>query len=95
MVDNLYMNILISSIDENRVIGFNGKIPWDIPEFVTYFEDITIGHTIVTGRTTWASMQYAYIYGRRNIVLTKNPEKWSYRVKDVQHKDFGPFFVKT
>jgi dihydrofolate reductase len=58
----------------DRVIGaFNG-IPWagKVPGEMQIFKDRTMGAAVVMGRTTWDSLMFRPLPGRRNIVLTRN-----------------------
>lgn len=44
---------LIVAYSKNRVIGFNGKIPWKIKGEQSRFRDLTTGNTVVMGRKTF------------------------------------------
>ncbi|HRR50994.1 MAG TPA: dihydrofolate reductase [Candidatus Cloacimonas sp.] len=57
--------------DLNRVIGKNGKLPWDIPEYLARFKKITTGYPVIMGKTTWKSIGKA-LPGRQNIVISKD-----------------------
>ena len=61
---------MIAAMSENRVIGANGKLPWDIPADLTRFRAITMGHAVLMGRKTYESIGHP-LPGRRNIVLTR------------------------
>lgn len=61
---------LIAAMSEDRVIGRDGKLPWNIPADLARFKSITMGHTVVMGRKTYQSIGRA-LPGRRNIILTK------------------------
>jgi dihydrofolate reductase len=63
---------LIAAVAENRVIGTEGKLPWHISEDLKRFKRLTMGHTIVMGRKTYASIGRP-LPGRRNVVLTSHP----------------------
>ncbi|WP_040822987.1 dihydrofolate reductase [Nocardia jiangxiensis] len=67
---------LIWSQTRDRVIGANGGIPWQIPEDVQHFQDVTSGRTIIMGRRTWDALpdQARVAPDRRTIVITRNPE---------------------
>lgn len=67
---------LIWAQSTSGVIGRDGGIPWSLPEDVARFKDLTIGHTVVMGRLTWESLpaRFRPLPGRRNVVLTRNPE---------------------
>lgn len=64
--------IIIAAYNKKRVIGRNGKIPWDIPADRKRFKEITTGHAVLMGRKTFESIG-APLSGRRNIILTHNP----------------------
>lgn len=53
-------------------IGFQGKMPWHVPEDLTFFKKTTKGHTIVMGRKTFESIGSKPLPNRKNIVLTKS-----------------------
>ena len=61
---------LIAAMSENRVIGCNGVVPWDIPEDRRRFRELTMGHPVVMGRKTFESIGHP-LPGRQTIVLTK------------------------
>ena len=46
------MLALIAAFAQNRIIGRDGRIPWDIPEEKHRFRDLTMGHVSVMGRRT-------------------------------------------
>lgn len=67
------MNLsLIAAMSTNRVIGFQGRLPWHLPLDLKYFRDTTWGHSVIMGRLTWDSVGRP-LRGRRNIVITRNP----------------------
>lgn len=55
---------------ENRVIGRNGAIPWDLPGDRRRFRELTWGHPVIMGRRTFESIGRP-LPGRRNIVLSR------------------------
>ena len=61
---------LIAAVAENRVIGRNNSLPWDIPEDMERFRRITMGHPVILGRKTFEIVGHP-LPGRKNIVLTK------------------------
>lgn len=63
---------LIAAVAENRVIGRNGAIPWDLPADRRRFRELTWGHPVIMGRRTFESIGHP-LAGRRNIVLTRQP----------------------
>ena len=62
---------LIAAVAKNRVIGRDGKIPWDLPEDRAYFREKTLGRPLVMGRRTLESIGKP-LPGRRCIVLSRN-----------------------
>ena len=48
-------------------------MPWHIPEELAWFKQHTLGKVVVMGRKTWVSLGKP-LPGRRNIVLSTNPD---------------------
>lgn len=63
------MIALVVAHGTNRVIGNQGRIPWDLPEDLHHFRDLTTGHAIVMGRKTYESIGRP-LPGRLNIVVS-------------------------
>jgi dihydrofolate reductase len=63
---------IIAAMAENRVIGLNGMIPWDISDDRRRFRELTMGHPIIMGRKTFESIGRP-LPGRRNIILSRRP----------------------
>lgn len=61
----------IAAMSLNRVIGRAGRIPWHLPEDFKWFKQMTMGHVLVMGRTTFQSIGRA-LPGRETIVLTRS-----------------------
>lgn len=64
---------IIVAVDENRAIGKNNQLLWDIPEDLKHFRDITTGHPVIMGERTYQSIGRA-LPNRTNIVLSHNPD---------------------
>jgi len=64
---------LIASMSENRVIGRDNAIPWDIPVDRRRFREITTGHPLIMGRRTFESIGRP-LPGRTTIVLTRRSD---------------------
>lgn len=64
---------LIAAVAKNGCIGQNGKLPWNIPEDMKHFRDLTMGHVVLMGRKTWESLpeKFRPLPGRTNVVLTR------------------------
>lgn len=63
---------LIAAMDRNRAIGKGGRLPWHLPDDLRRFKTLTLGHTVLMGRKTFESIGRP-LPGRRNVVLTRNP----------------------
>ncbi|MDX2109021.1 MAG: dihydrofolate reductase [Verrucomicrobiota bacterium] len=70
MIETLPQWKAIAAMARNRVIGQNGRIPWNIPEELKWFRKCTTGHTIVMGRKTWDSLGKP-LPNRLNLVLSR------------------------
>jgi dihydrofolate reductase len=48
-------------------------MPWHLPEDSRRFKDLTWGHAVIMGRTTWDSLpaRFRPLPGRENLVLTR------------------------
>ena len=66
------MNLIVAA-DDNNIIGRAGQLPWHLPDDLRRFKAITLGHAIIMGRLTFKSIGRP-LPGRRNIVLSRNPE---------------------
>jgi dihydrofolate reductase len=67
---------LIWAQSASGVIGRAGNIPWQLPEDMSRFRNLTMGHTVVMGRRTWESLpaRVRPLPGRRNVVLTRQTD---------------------
>ena len=63
----------IVAMSSNRVIGKDGGLPWHLPRDMKFFKSTTMGHHVIMGRESFASMDYRPLKGRTNIVLTRDP----------------------
>ncbi len=64
--------LLIAVMAANRVIGRDGETPWHIPEELLFFKETTMGHPLIMGRRTFASLP-GPLPGRENIILSRDP----------------------
>lgn len=64
---------LIAAMDENRVIGRENQMPWDLPSDRKQFHAITRGHPIIMGRKTYESIGRP-LSARTNIVLSRQQD---------------------
>lgn len=61
---------LIAAISRNRVMGREGRIPWDLPADRQRFKALTMGHPLIMGRKTFESIGRP-LPGRQTIILTR------------------------
>nr|MBA2689791.1 dihydrofolate reductase [Burkholderiales bacterium] len=64
---------LVVAMAENRALGVANRLPWHLPADLKHFRALTMGHPIIMGRKTFDSIGRV-LPGRRNIVVTRNPE---------------------
>lgn len=67
---------IIAAMTPKRVIGNKGKLPWmskDVPGELKWFQEVTLGHTVIMGRSTWESLppKFRPLSGRYNIVVSR------------------------
>ena len=67
------LSIIVAQAD-NRAIGKNNDLLWHLSGDLKRFKALTMGHPVVMGRRTWESLPKRPLPGRRNIVLTQNPD---------------------
>lgn len=60
----------IVAVSQNGIIGADGKIPWKLPEDMKRFKQMTMGHHLIMGRTTYESIGRP-LPGRTTIVLSR------------------------
>lgn len=64
---------IIAAISENKVIGRDNKLPWNIPEDLKRLKRITLNHPIIMGRKTYDSIGKP-LPNRINIILTRDKQ---------------------
>ena len=65
----------IVAMDDARVIGFQGRLPWKLPQDMEHFRTLTINHVVIMGRKTWDSLPQRFkpLPQRTNIVVSRTP----------------------
>lgn len=66
---------IIAAVANNRVIGKDNTLIWNIPADMAHFKALTSGQTVIMGRKTWESLppRFRPLPGRRNIVISRQP----------------------
>lgn len=64
---------IIAAISENRVIGRDNNLPWNIPDDLRRFCKLTTGYPVVMGRRTFESIGRP-LPARTNLVISRNPQ---------------------
>jgi dihydrofolate reductase len=64
------MKRLVVAYDQDHGIGVNGDLPWgrDLPADLRHFRALTLGRTVIMGRTTYESV--GALPDRENVVVT-------------------------
>jgi dihydrofolate reductase len=63
---------IVVAVARNGVIGQGGGLPWRLPADLRFFKRVTMGHHLIMGRKTWASIGRP-LPGRTMVVLTRDP----------------------
>lgn len=64
---------LVVAVAENGVIGHRGAMPWHLPADLAHFRQLTTGHPVLMGRSTFEAIGRPLPH-RRNLVLTRRPD---------------------
>ncbi len=64
---------LIAAMTKNQVIGYQNKLPWQLPQELQYFRHMTLEKPILMGHKTFLSMGSRPLPKRQNIVLSRDP----------------------
>ncbi|WII72803.1 dihydrofolate reductase [Bdellovibrio sp. 22V] len=65
----------VVACSQNRVIGAQGDLPWNLPEDMKFFRETTKGHIMIMGRKTFDSFKGRALPNRYHIVVTRDPSK--------------------
>jgi dihydrofolate reductase len=63
----------VVAVSPEGVIGLRGQIPWRHPGDQRRFKRLTVGTTVLMGRSTWLSLPKRPLPDRKNVVLTRTP----------------------
>ncbi len=65
---------LIAAVGRHGELGRDGKLLWPIRADLRRFRRLTMGHPVIMGRKTWESLPNGALPGRRNIVVSRQPD---------------------
>ena len=86
---------IIVAIAEDNGIGYKNELLWHISEDMKRFKKLTWGNTVIMGKKTWESLPKKPLSGRKNIVITDNPQDRfesgiaAYSIEDALNKCAG------
>ena len=63
----------IVATSQNNAIGYQGKLPWHIPEDLKFFSKTTKNHIVLMGRKTWESFKGS-LPQRLNVIVTRKTD---------------------
>lgn len=65
---------IVVAVSENNAIGANGDLLWRLPNDMSHFKTVTLGHHVVMGRKTYESIppKFRPLPGRKNIVISRH-----------------------
>jgi dihydrofolate reductase len=66
---------IIVAVSEDWGIGKDNELLWHISEDLKRFKRLTSGNTVIMGKKTWQSLPKRPLPGRKNIVLTDDPNE--------------------
>jgi dihydrofolate reductase len=66
---------IIVAVSDDWGIGMKNNLLWHIPEDLKRFKKLTSGNIVIMGKKTWESLPVRPLPGRKNIVLTDNPQE--------------------
>lgn len=84
---------LIVAAAKNNAIGKNGRMPWHLSGDMKHFKNITWGMPVIMGRKTFESLGKP-LPGRKNIVITRQPEWKAEGVVIVKNLNDALFVAK-
>lgn len=69
---------VIAALDAARAIGYQGQLPWHLPDDLRRFYQLTKGNVVVMGRKTRLSLGERGLPGRTCFVLSSSPcgDRW-------------------
>lgn len=66
--------VIVAAADRDGAIGRHGDMIWHLPADLRHFKTATMGHAVIMGRLTWESLPKGALPGRRNIIVSRDPD---------------------
>lgn len=60
---------IIVAMSAEMLIGSDGKLPWNLPDDLKIFRELTLGNSVIMGRRTYESIGHP-LENRNNIVIS-------------------------
>lgn len=67
------MLTIIVAMDKKNGIGYQGKLPWHLKNELKHFKEVTYGHLLIMGETTYRGIGRP-LPGREMLIATKDPD---------------------
>lgn len=67
---------MIAAVAENRVIGKDNDLVWNLPDDMNFFMRTTSGHPVIMGRKNFESIpdKFRPLPNRKNIIITRQKD---------------------
>lgn len=75
---------MVMAMDQNKLIGRAGGLPWRIPEDFKHFKATTLNKAIIMGRRTFSDDIKRALPKRTNIVVTRD-QQWQFPGVEVAY----------
>lgn len=88
---------IIVALDKNNLIGNNNQLPWNYPEDLKYFKEVTLNKTVLMGRNTFTSIinrNNKPLLKRKNLVVSHKRDL-NYNFENVEVINDLELFLKT
>lgn len=69
------MVYMIAAMDNNKGIGYNNQLLFNIPEDMAFFKEKTKDNVVIMGRRTWDSLPTKPLPNRTNIIITSKVDR--------------------
>ena len=68
----MIVSLIAALADDNRAIGWQGQLPWRLPDDLARFRQLTMGHSLLMGSRTFESLGDRRLDGRRIILVSRH-----------------------